>query len=557
MATVPYTFANAPGGSSIPLAELDANFAAIAATAGPTGYTGPAGPTGDTGPTGYTGYTGAPGSTGPTGPVGPQGSSNSIFVYNTNTTNTNTSIYPGNGSICWNNLTQTAATAITVSHDTSSGTDIDLFLSQLQSGQEIVIQDEFSSSNYQKYQITGTPTNVNPASPTSYWIYPVSLINSSGTGSSNFANALPVFLAIVTTQPGATGPTGYTGYTGIVGPTGYTGYTGVRGATGYTGYTGPQGPTGPAGGGGGTPGGSNTNVQFNNSGSFGGSANLTWNNSTNLFSVGGNGYLTGTVGIGTTPAGYGLTVQAPGAFSAIVATATASTAITGTSAAGGVYGSNGAASATIGYTSGGKNYALYGDGSGYFNGNVGINMVAGNYALSVNGNNSYAVYANSNSSVCILGYYGGFGSNTYGAIGWSSTVGLYSNGNIQYTGSLIPPSDARLKDNDTVISNGLEVIQKLRPVSFDWKSETSTAKMNGGSKHDFGLIAQEVYEIIPEIVGDLTFRKSENGDQETLETKIDNLKGIDYTKIIPFLIAAIQELKAELDDYKKSNNGQG
>jgi hypothetical protein len=39
------------------------------------------------------------------------------------------------------------------------------------------------------------------------------------------------------------------------------------------------------GGGGGTPGGSNTQVQFNNSGAFGGSSNFTWNNSTQLLTV--------------------------------------------------------------------------------------------------------------------------------------------------------------------------------------------------------------------------------------------------------------------------------
>lgn len=49
-------------------------------------------------------------------------------------------------------------------------------------------------------------------------------------------------------------------------------------------------PTQPCngGGGGGSPGGSPTNVQFNQSGNFGGSANLTWNNSTSTLAVGGS-----------------------------------------------------------------------------------------------------------------------------------------------------------------------------------------------------------------------------------------------------------------------------
>lgn len=105
MATVPYTFANYPGGSAIPLDQLDANFAAIwpgptgptgspSNVPGPTGPTGPSvtgptgapssvtGPTGWTGPTGPTGPTGATGAasnvTGPTGTIGPTGPTGDI-----------------------------------------------------------------------------------------------------------------------------------------------------------------------------------------------------------------------------------------------------------------------------------------------------------------------------------------------------------------------------------------------------------------------------------------------------------------------------------------------
>jgi hypothetical protein len=102
------------------------------------------------------------------------------------------------------------------------------------------------------------------------------------------------------TVPGPTGPTGVQGNTGptgpastVAGPTGPTGAastvpgptgpTGVIGPTGPTGaastVAGPTGSTGPTGptGSGATPGGSNTNVQFNNSGAFGGSNNFVWN----------------------------------------------------------------------------------------------------------------------------------------------------------------------------------------------------------------------------------------------------------------------------------------
>ena len=49
-------------------------------------------------------------------------------------------------------------------------------------------------------------------------------------------------------------------------------------------------------GGGGTPGGANTQVQFNDSSAFGGDADLTWNKTTNLLTVNGNISITGGVG---------------------------------------------------------------------------------------------------------------------------------------------------------------------------------------------------------------------------------------------------------------------
>jgi hypothetical protein len=80
---------------------------------------------------------------------------------------------------------------------------------------------------------------------------------------------------------GPTGPMGITGPTGPTGPsvTGPTGSTGPAGPTGPTGNTGTTGPTGPTGA---TPaiGGSSTQVQYNSSGAFAGSANLTFDGTT-------------------------------------------------------------------------------------------------------------------------------------------------------------------------------------------------------------------------------------------------------------------------------------
>jgi hypothetical protein len=81
---------------------------------------------------------------------------------------------------------------------------------------------------------------------------------------------------------GPVGITGATGPLGLSGPKGATGSPGTPGATGPKGATGAPGPattigaTGATGPGAGSPGGSTTDIQFNNAGAFGGDPNLTW-----------------------------------------------------------------------------------------------------------------------------------------------------------------------------------------------------------------------------------------------------------------------------------------
>jgi hypothetical protein len=94
-------------------------------------------------------------------------------------------------------------------------------------------------------------------------------------------------------------------------------------------------------------------------------------------------------------------------------------------------------------------------------------------------------------------------------------------------------SDKRLKNNITELSSSLEIIKKLRPVSYTWDE-----KLNRQGT-DFGLIAQEVEEILPNIV------------KETETLFDDNIyKSVSYEKLIPFLIKSIQELTEEINKLK-------
>ena len=100
------------------------------------------------------------------------------------------------------------------------------------------------------------------------------------------------------------------------------------------------------------------------------------------------------------------------------------------------------------------------------------------------------------------------------------------NGAISATGDIIAfaTSDARLKLNVEPITSALDKIDSIYGVEYDWNTELQSIH----SGHDVGVLAQEIEAILPEAV----------------VTREDGYKAVRYEKIIPLLIQAIKELKA-------------
>jgi len=111
---------------------------------------------------------------------------------------------------------------------------------------------------------------------------------------------------------------------------------------------------------------------------------------------------------------------------------------------------------------------------------------------------------------------------------------LDQSGNLTAVGNVTAYSDARLKTNVNTINDALSIVGKLRGVSFDWK-ETG--------KRSIGVIAQEVEQVIPEVVLNTVETDPTTG-------KTTEVKSVDYGKIVGVLINAINELKAEIDELK-------
>jgi hypothetical protein len=100
-------------------------------------------------------------------------------------------------------------------------------------------------------------------------------------------------------------------------------------------------------------------------------------------------------------------------------------------------------------------------------------------------------------------------------------------------------SDSRLKDNIITIGGALDKIKSLRGVSYTWNA----GKKKG--KQDIGLIAQEVEEVLPDIVTEKKLPIMKGTDADT------KYKTIDYEKIIAVLVEAVKDQQTQIDDLKK------
>lgn len=109
---------------------------------------------------------------------------------------------------------------------------------------------------------------------------------------------------------------------------------------------------------------------------------------------------------------------------------------------------------------------------------------------------------------------------------------VYSDSNGTLTNS---SSDARLKKDIVSLSTATALGQTLllRPVTFHWDTSRKRAE-SLGSQQEIGLIAQEVEGIVPQVVGE----------------NADGYKSLDYAKLVPILIGAVQAQQGIIDGLK-------
>jgi hypothetical protein len=137
--------------------------------------------------------------------------------------------------------------------------------------------------------------------------------------------------------------------------------------------------------------------------------------------------------------------------------------------------------------------------------------------------------------------------NPVGQVGYISTSGTSTAYNTS--------SDYRLKEDDQPMTGATERVKALRPINFAWKVD--------GSRVD-GFLAHEAAEVVPECV---TGTKDAMRDEEYEVTaavldddgnvvteavmgtrSVPEMQGIDQSKLVPLLTAALQEAITKIED---------
>lgn len=97
-------------------------------------------------------------------------------------------------------------------------------------------------------------------------------------------------------------------------------------------------------------------------------------------------------------------------------------------------------------------------------------------------------------------------------------------------------SDKNWKKNIKNIDSPLEKLSQINGVEFDWIEDEP---VHGNKGHDIGVIAQEIEQVLPEIV----------------QTRESGMKAVQYDKIIPLLVECIKDQQKQIEELKQIVNG--
>ena len=180
---------------------------------------------------------------------------------------------------------------------------------------------------------------------------------------------------------------------------------------------------------------------------------------------------------------------------------------------------------------GGTNTSSTNYGASFYNSNLGITNI-GVQGIAFNATNNYAIYGSVNSS---SGTTPPTGPNYAG----------YFNGDVVRTGTDNFTSDQMLKQNIDSIQNAMGIIKQLKPKSYEYK-RSSFPSMNLPGGKQYGLIAQDVQMVLPELVNNNT-HPAEHDSVGNVITPSFNYLSLEYQQLIGIMLKGMQEQQHKID----------
>jgi hypothetical protein len=152
---------------------------------------------------------------------------------------------------------------------------------------------------------------------------------------------------------------------------------------------------------------------------------------------------------------------------------------------------------------------------------------------------------------------------TYGV--YSSTPGAgnyagYFDGNVHVNGTFTVMSDERRKQDVSKLSGAMAMVARMNGYTYSFKPDANANLPEG---KQYGFLAQELEQVVPELVADgqnplhipatpgEKVKPLKKGDQPAMEKRADigseAFKSVNYIGVIPILVEAMKEQQAQLD----------
>lgn len=180
--------------------------------------------------------------------------------------------------------------------------------------------------------------------------------------------------------------------------------------------------------------------------------------------------------------------------------------------------------------------------------------------------NQYGVYSKSlgsGNNYGILGYaeFGNVNRGVVGAASGSNSYGGYFTNGLYVSGGITQSSDERLKKNIRALERTTiaSKISQLQPKKFEFLTEQEL-KLRGlpasysASGVHFGLLAQDLEEVFPELVSDVVHNVNQVGAERSKvsqEPELVTTKAINYQELTILLLATVQELQMKVEVLEK------